>query len=394
MNDLILTFNTGSSTVKIGSFECTGSSLQKSAKAGIDFAALPLNFHMERGGEVLNIKLQAEDGNDIVGVLSEVFSKLSTHIDLTRIKAIGHRVVHGADIFTKPVLIDDNAIQAINDLAVYAPLHQPKSLALIKAIRQLFPDMPQTASFDTAFHRTIPDVIRRFAIPRAMYDQGIKRYGFHGLSYQSIAHHFNKLLPELGHKKLIVAHLGSGASICALDNGKSVDTSMSFSTLDGIPMASRCGNIDAGVLLYLLSQKHMKPDDLTEILYHQSGLLGVSDISGDCRDLLASNAPEAQEAVELFTTRIAGEITRQATSLAGVDAIIFTAGIGEHQPEIRALICQKLQWLGIELDDAANDNNAFHITKQSSKIAAFMLATDEEHVIATETVDVLNQQSR
>lgn len=394
MNDLILTFNTGSSTVKIGSFEWDGSSLHKSAKAGIDFAASPLSFHMERGKERLDLQLKSDASADIVSVLSEVFDRLSNHIDLTRIKAIGHRVVHGGDVFSGPVLINGGSNQAIDELSVYAPLHQPKSLELIKAIRELFPDILQTASFDTAFHRTIPDVNRRFAIPREMHDQGIKRYGFHGLSYQSIAQHFNELEPDLGRKKLVVAHLGSGASLCALDKGKSVDTSMSFSTLDGIPMATRCGNIDAGVLLHLLSQQNMSPDALTDMLYHRSGLLGVSGISGDCRDLLASNTQEARQAVDLFTTRIAGEISRQATSLGGLDAIIFTAGIGEHQPEIRARVCQKLQWLGVELDDVANDKNAFRISTQSSKITAFMLATDEEQVIAAETLTVLNQTSQ
>jgi acetate kinase len=390
MDSVLLTFNTGSSTVKIGSFEYDGSSLQKSAKADIDFAATPLNFHMERGKERLDIELQTQESADIVAVLSEVFDKLSAYIELSRVKAIGHRVVHGGDIFAGPALIDDRSIQAIDDLSAYAPLHQPKSLALIKAIRQLFPDILQTASFDTAFHRTMPDVIRRLAIPRAMHDQGIKRYGFHGLSYQSIAQQFNELQPDLSRKKLVVAHLGSGASICALDQGKSVDTSMSFSTLDGIPMATRCGNIDAGVLLHLLSRQNMSADEVTDMLYHRSGLLGVSGISGDCRDLLASDAPEAKQAIDLFTTRIAGEITRQATSLGGVDAVIFTAGIGEHQPEIRARIARKLQWLGLELDDTANNNNAFRITTPSSKIAAFMLATDEEQVIASETLTVLN----
>lgn len=240
----------------------------------------------------------------------------------------------------------------------------------------------------------MPDVIRRFAIPRAMHDQGIKRYGFHGLSYQSIAQQLKELQPDLSRKKLIVAHLGSGASICALENGKSVDTSMSFSTLDGIPMATRCGNIDSGVLLHLLTQQKMSTDALTDLLYHRSGLLGVSDISGDCRELLASDAPEASQTIELFTTRIAGEITRQATSLGGVDTVIFTAGIGEHQPEIRARIARKLQWLGLVLDDAANNENAFCITQETSKIAAFMLATDEERVIAAETLTVLNQFSQ
>ena len=394
MNDLILTFNTGSSTVKIGSFEYDGASLHKSAKAGIDFAASPLRFHMERGHERLDLELQSGASADIVSVLREVFDKLSSHIDLSRIKAIGHRVVHGGDDFADAAVIDEQSIQAIDALSAYAPLHQPKSLALIQAIRQLFPEIPQTASFDTAFHRSMSDTVRRFAIPREMHDQGIKRYGFHGLSYKSIAHQFTGLEPVLSKDKIVVAHLGSGASLCALDNGKSVDTSMSFSTLDGIPMATRCGNIDAGVLLHLLSQKDVSTDALTDMLYHRSGLLGLSGISGDSRALLASTAPQAREAIEVFTLRIAGEICRLAATLGGLDAVIFTAGIGEHQPAIRASICKKLQWLGVELDEAANEANEFRISAQSSCISAFMLATDEERVIAAETLQILNTLSQ
>lgn len=391
MSDLILTFNTGSSTVKIGSFEQDGSSLHKSAKAGIDFAASPLNFHMEGGSERLDIELQSDASADIVTILNEVFDKLSAHIDLSHIAAIGHRVVHGGDSFSGPALINDRTIKIIDELSAYAPLHQPKSLALIKAIRQLFPDIPQTASFDTAFHRSMSDTVRRFAIPRALHEQGIKRYGFHGLSYKSVAHQFANFEPVLSKGKIVVAHLGSGASLCALDQGKSVDTSMSFSTLDGIPMATRCGNIDAGVLLHLLSQKNMDTDALTDMLYHRSGLFGLSGISGDCRELVASTAPQAREAVEVFTLRIAGEICRLAATLGGLNAIIFTAGIGEHQPAIRAKVCQKLQWLGVELDEPANKTNAFRITTPASRTSAFMLATDEERVIASETLSVLNQ---
>lgn len=391
MSGFILTFNTGSSTVKIGSFEHDGSSVRKSAKAGIDFAAAPLSFHMERGSERLDIALQSDATADIITILREVFDKLSAHIDFDRITAIGHRVVHGGDRFSGPALIDDRVIEAIDELSGFAPLHQPKSLALIKAIRQLFPHIVQTASFDTAFHRSMPDNVRRFAIPRELHDQGIKHYGFHGLSYKYIAQKFAGLEPELSQGKIVVAHLGSGASICALDNAQSVDTSMSFSTLDGIPMATRCGNLDAGVLLHLLSQKNMSAEALNDMLYHRSGLLGLSGISGDCRELTANRTPQALEAVDIFTLRIAGEICRLAATMRGLDAIIFTAGIGEHQPVIRANVCEKLQWLGVELDEAANQANAFRITAPSSRIAAFMLPTDEEQIIAAETLAVLNQ---
>lgn len=390
MSGLILTFNTGSSTVKIGAFEQQGTAFHKSARAGIDFSASPLNFHLEHRTNRLDIALQAQAHDDIVMIMGEVFEKLSPHMDLSRITAIGHRIVHGGDLFAGPVKIDDQVIAAIDQLAVFAPLHQPKSLALIRAARRLFPQIPQSASFDTAFHRTMPEIVRRFAIPRAMHEQGIKRYGFHGLSYQSVINDFADREPALSKGKVIIAHLGSGASLCALAEGKSVDTSMSFSTLDGIPMATRCGNIDAGVLLHLLTQQNISNDALTDLLYHQCGLLGVSGISGDCRELINNSAAPAIEAIELFTLRIAGEICRLASVLGGFDALIFTAGIGEHQPAVRAAICRKLSWLGAKIDEKANHAGAFRITTPASRIAAFILATDEERIIAQDTCKILN----
>ena len=274
-----------------------------------------------------------------------------------------------------------------------APLHQPQSVRLIRAIRHLRFDLVQAASFDTAFHRTNAEVVRRFAIPRALNDQGIKRYGFHGLSYKYVAGELARRAPDLAGGKIVVAHLGSGASLCALDAGVSRDTSMGFSTLDGIPMATRCGALDAGVLLHLLGPLSRSPAEICDTLYHKSGLLGISGISADTRELLASDRLEARQAIEAFTFRIAGEIARLAATLGGLDGVVFTAGkIGENQPQIRAEICNRLVWLGAEIDAAANARNAEKISKGSSCIAALAIPTDEEQVIADEALSVLKQE--
>ena len=283
-------------------------------------------------------------------------------------------------------------LKAIDKLTLLAPLHQPHSLRLIRAIRELRPDLPQSASFDTAFHRTNGEVVRRFAIPRAFHDQGIKRYGFHGLSYKYIAGELVRRTPDLAKGKIVAAHLGSGASLCALDGGVSRDTSMGFTALDGIPMATRCGALDPGVLLHLLGPAGRSLAEMNDILYHKSGLLGLSGISPDSRDLLASDRAEAREAIDVFTFRIAGEVARLATTLGGLNAIVFTAGIGEHQPQIRAAVCERLTWLGLEIDAAANTRNAEKISNASSRIAAFVIPTDEEQVIADEALFVLKQK--
>ena len=389
MHKQLVTFNAGSSSVKIGTFASDGQQIRKLARGEIDLNASPVTFQLRGEGVKLDIALASAGTANIVSILEELFARLSDHVSPENILAIGHRVVFGGDEFAGPILLDDKHIEAIESLSIYAPLHQPKSTALIKAVRKLLPHLPQTASFDTAFHQTIPDTIRRFAVPIALHERGIKRYGFHGLSYQSIIENFSRREPELARGKIVAAHLGSGASLCAMDGGKSVDTSMSFSTLDGIPMATRCGALDPGVLLHLLQQENMKADALSDLLYHRSGLLGLSGISGDTRDLLASDDTRAREAIDNFTARIAGEICRLAATLGGLDALIFTAGIGEHQPAIRKAVCARLSWLGLEMDASANENNAFRITKPSCKVAAFVLATDEEQIIASQTLEVI-----
>lgn len=278
---------------------------------------------------------------------------------------IGHRVVHGGDVFTGSARITDQVIAQIDTLARLAPLHQPQSLALIRAMRALYPDVPQTASFDTAFHASNPPLMRRFAIPRALYDQGIKRYGFHGLSYRYIAGQLGDLVPDA---KVVAAHLGSGASLCAIHGGISIDSSMGFSTLDGIPMATRSGALDPGVILHLMGEMGQSLKQVETMLYRESGLLGVSGFEADSRELMASPRPEAAEAIDLFCLRIAGEVARLATSMGGIDALIFTAGIGEHQHGIRARVAARLAWLGTELDPKANEAGRRCISTASSRV--------------------------
>lgn len=389
--DLLLTFNSGSSSIKIGLFEIDMPGARRIASGVIDFRKAPPNLRVTRESRTfeVDLKLKAATSDRLSAVLTEAFSLLAKDFDMSRITAVGHRIVHGGDAFAGPVRLDDAAIEAIDKLTMLAPLHQPRCLRLVRTVQHLRPGLVQTASFDTAFHRTNSDIVRRFAIPRELHDKGIKRYGFHGLSYKYIAGELARRAPDAAKGKVVAAHLGSGASLCALDAGMSKDTSMGFSTLDGVPMATRCGALDPGVLLYLLGPAGHTLADVEDILYHKSGLIGVSGISADSRELLASDRPEARDAINLFTFRIAGEIARLAATLGGLDAVVFTAGIGENQPQIRAGIGKHLTWLGLNLDVAANAANAEKIGAASSSIAAFVIPTDEEQIIADEAVSVL-----
>ena len=387
--NLLLTFNTGSSSLKIGLFEWDAQGARRIGKGLVDFSRRPLTFHLTEGPAVFDLRLHAEGGEDLRDVIAEAFEVLGMHFDMAAVRAVGHRVVHGGDQFTGPVRLDEGNIGELDKLVALAPLHQPQALRVIRAVKHLRPTLVQTASFDTAFHATQSDLVRRFALPRALHDQGIKRYGFHGLSYAFIAGELRRRVPDVAARKVIVAHLGNGASLCALDGGESRDCSMGFSTLDGIPMATRCGALDPGVLLHLLGPKARTLRNLEDMLYHRSGLLGVSSISGDTRDLLKDERPEAREAIDLFSLRIAGEIGRMTATLGGLDGIVFTAGIGEHQPEIRAAICDRLRWLGVALDGEANTTSASIISTSASSVATFVIATDEEQIIANEALSVL-----
>ncbi len=387
--EILLTFNPGSSTVKLGLFAIEAGRPRRLGSGMIDLRHRPLTLHVVEGPAVTDIPLQAAVTDDLHEVIDETLGWLRHHFSVGALAGVGHRVVHGGDRFAGPQMISGATLDTIKTLVPLAPLHQPQSIRLIGAIRHLDPGLPQIASFDTAFHRSQSDLARRFALPRALFDQGVKRYGFHGLSYKYIAGQLRRIAPDIAPGRVVAAHLGSGASLCALEAGISRDTSMGFSTLDGIPMATRCGALDPGVLLHLAKERGLSIEEIEDMLYHRSGLLGVSGISADSRDLIASDAPEAREALDLFTSRIAREIAALATALGGLDGIVFTGGIGEHQPQIRNAVCHHLAWLGITVDDAANSKDATRIDAFGSKIAVLVIPTDEEQVIADEAWSVL-----
>ena len=302
-----------------------------------------------------------------------------------RIVAAGHRVVHGGMKFTGPVLIDADTLSELEKLIPLAPLQQPHNLAAIRAVAKHAPQLPQVACFDTSFHRTQPSVSETFALPRRYTEEGVRRYGFHGLSYEYVA----SVLPTLdGHsefERTVVAHLGNGASMCALRGYKSIATTMGLTPIDGLPMGTRCGSLDPGVLLYLMSSGGLDFEELEQMLYHESGLLGVSGISSDVRTLLASPDGRAAEALNLFVYRVGRELGSLAAALGGVDALVLTGGIGENATPIRAQICSGASWLGLALDEQANANGGPRISRPGSRVSAWVVRTDEELMIAMHT---------
>ena len=301
------------------------------------------------------------------------------------IVATGHRVVHGGVKFTAPVFIDAETLAELEALVPLAPLHQPHNVAAIKAVAQMTPTLPQVACFDTAFHRVQPVVAQAFALPRRYAEEGVRRYGFHGLSYEYIASVLPRIDPRAANGRTVVAHLGNGASMCAMASGKSVATTMSFTALDGLMMGTRCGAIDPGVLLYLIDRHGMNARALEQLLYEQSGLLGVSGMSSDMRALLASSDSCAAEALDLFVYRIHRELGSLAAALGGLDALVFTGGIGENAVSIRARVCRDASWLGLELDEEANASGGPCISRMGSRLTAWVIPTNEELMIALHT---------
>ncbi len=391
-DNLLLTFNAGSSTVKIGIFKVDGDRPERIGKALVDFGTYPLTLHLKEGPEQFDLPLEGEASDDLAELMDEVFRELDKHFDLDAVTSAGHRIVHGGDVFGGPVELTAETIAKVQSLTELAPLHQPQALRMIRAVRHLRPALFQTGSFDTTFHATQADLVRRLAIPRAYHDQGIKRYGFHGLSYRYVAGALVREAPDVANGKVVIAHLGSGASLCAIENGESRDSSMGFSTLDGIPMATRPGWLDPGVLLHFLGPLGKSVEEVEDMLYHKSGLLGVSGLSGDIRELIGDGGSQAREAIDLFALRIAGEVGRLTSTLGGLDALVFTAGIGENQPEVRKRIAERLLWLGVELDTAANHSNALKISTPAACVAVYVIPTDEERMIAEECLAILNSQ--
>jgi acetate kinase len=296
--------------------------------------------------------------------------------------ALGHRVVHGGLRHSRSARVTPELLAELETLVPLAPLHEPHNLAPIKMAMTLNPDLPQVACFDTAFHRTAPEVEQAFALPYSFYEEGIRRYGFHGLSYEYIASVLPERAPEIADGRVVVAHLGNGCSACAMRSRVSIATTMGFTALDGLPMGTRCGELDAGVVLHLLQQKGMSPDELVDLLYRRSGMLGLSGISSDFRELLASDNPRARFAIEVFCHRVARHIASLAASLGGLDGIVFTAGVGENAAPVRSAICRACAWLGLELDEAANREHKACISTPNSRVAAHVIKTDENLMIA------------
>jgi acetate kinase len=299
-----------------------------------------------------------------------------------RLAALGHRVVHGGLNHSRPARVTPELLAELEALVPLAPLHEPHNLAPIKMAMSLNPELPQVACFDTAFHRTAPEVEQAFALPYSFYQEGIRRYGFHGLSYEYITSVLPERAPEIAGGRVVVAHLGNGCSACALRNRISIATTMGFTALDGLPMGTRCGELDAGVVLHLIQQERMSAEELVDLLYRRSGMLGLSGISSDFRELLASDNPRARFAIEVFCYRVAGHIGSLAAALGGLDGIVFTAGVGENAAPVRSLICRACAWLGLELDEAANREHQQRISRANSRVAAYVIKTDENLMIA------------
>lgn len=359
---IVLTLNAGSSSLKYALFGA-------------------LHDKMERIAEGEN---EGVSGN-YDAMLGDVLAWTEQHLEGAALMAVGHRIVHGGDL-TQPRLLDDATMASLASLAPLAPLHQPHNLAAVAALAKLRPGLVQVGCFDTAFHHSMDDQARRFGLPRALEASGIRRYGFHGLSYEYIAGRLREIAPAQAGGRIIIAHLGSGASLCALKGGRSIDTTMSFTPLDGLVMATRCGALDPGVLLYLMQARGMDGAGLQDLLYGKSGLLGVSGISGDMRKLLTSADIGAKEAIALFVYRAAREVGALSAALGGLDGVVFTGGIGQNSPVIRAAIADRMGWLGLTLDPAANNTGAVRISTESSRVWALALPTDEEAVIARHTL--------
>jgi acetate kinase len=314
---------------------------------------------------------------------------VETQLDGRPLAALGHRVVHGGARHATPQRVTAGLIDELAALEPLAPLHQPHNLAPIRATLERAPGLPQVACFDTAFHRSIPEVAQAFALPFEMFERGIRRYGFHGLSYEYIASALPSVAPELAGGRVVVAHLGNGASLCAMRAGHSVATTMGFSTLDGLPMGTRCGTLDPAVVLHLIRAEGMSVTEVEDLLFRHSGMLGLSGLSSDFRDLLASPSPRARFAIEVFVHQIARHIASLAAALGGLDGIVFTAGIGENAVAVRAAVCKACAWLGLELEEAANTAGAARISRPGSRVAALVIPTDENLMIARQTLALL-----
>ena len=392
MSDLIVILNAGSSSLKFTIYANQDSKPEPLYDGQIEGLFTESRFKAKDGkGTVVAEKTWPKGSAlDHEGAIEALFAWGRGVLNSQdRIVAVGHRVVHGGLRYTKPTLVNDEILTDLEEFNPLAPLHQPHNIAAIRALRRRSPDLPQVACFDTSFHTSIPAVAQAFGLPRKFTEQGVRRYGFHGLSYEYISSVLPGYDPEAARGRTIVAHLGNGASMCALQGLKSMACTLGFTAVEGLVMGTRCGTLDPGVMLYLMDECGMNPRDLETLIYKESGLLGVSGISSDMRTLLESKDPRAAEAVELFVYRIGREIGSLSAALGGLDALVFTGGIGENAVPIRERVCRAAQWLGLEIDEKANSGGGPRISREGSRVRAWAIPTDEELMIALHTRQVL-----
>lgn len=391
MSTAIVVINAGSSSVKFSVFVESAAELRLQLRGQIEGLFTSPHF-VARGadGSVIGEKTWGEGqqlGHD--GALDFLIEFLRQRGGRATLAGVGHRVVHGGMEYAQPVRVDAGVLAALEKYVPLAPLHQPHNLAPIKALLERSPQLPQVACFDTSFHRTAPPVAQAFALPRAITDRGVRRYGFHGLSYEYIAQALPQHDERAARGRTVVLHLGNGSSMCAMAGGRSMASTMGFTAADGLPMGTRCGNLDPGVVLYLMDELKMDPRAIEKLIYQQSGLLGMSGISSDMRTLEASAAPQAKEAIDVFVYRIGRELGSLAAALGGLDAIVFTAGIGENSRSLRERVCRDAAWLGVEIDAAANERNGPRISTAASRVSAWVIPTNEELMIARHTRRVI-----
>jgi acetate kinase len=394
MIDVILALNVGSTSLKFSLF---------TTASGRDALSLVYRGEVEGIGSKARFLVENASGQQQVDealtgtaalsheeALSVLLAWIEHHEAGLRLIAVGHRVVHGGTRYWEPVLIDPAVLTSLERFVPLAPLHQPHNLAAIRAVARIQPTLPQVACFDTAFHHTQPAVAQAFALPTDITALGVKRYGFHGLSYEYIASVLPHYMGASADGRVVVAHLGGGASMCALRGRSSIATTTGFTALDGLPMGTRCGALDPGVVLYLLSEQQMDIATVTDLLYHRSGLLGVSGESSEMQQLLASHSPHSLEAIDLFVYRIRRELGSLVAALEGLDALVFTGGIGEHAAPIRARVCQDAQWLGVRLNADANRTGGPKISADDSAVSVWVIPTDEDLMIARHTYDLIS----
>lgn len=393
MTASVLVLNSGSSSIKFGLFDISATEPALLCKGLLDeYEDKPRLVVRGPAGEDLFEKRREGTDADGSHLFADVLAFIEDRYGADSLGAVGHRVVHGGPDYSGPIELTDDVCAKLEALTPLAPLHQPRCLEPVRTVSAIRPALTQIACFDTAFHHGLMPPASRFAIPRRYEERGVRRYGFHGLSFEYVAGRLAGIAPQLVTKRTVIAHLGNGASLCALRNGHSVDTTMGLTPLDGLVMGTRCGTIDPGVLLYLLQHESMSVDDLQHLLYHESGLLGVSGIASDMRTLLASGEPAAREAIDLFVFRAAQEVAVMANTLGGLDGLVFTGGIGEHSKEIRRAIAERLVWLGLRIDAVANDEARERIDAMDSTVEAFVIRTDEEMTMARHCAAMLRDR--